>query len=81
MSQTAEQSTQKISTQCSMDLKTRFLMSSSEQRQWSRLGCVEQPVGKPPNPCVGITYIQKVTVISDDAKIRNHWAKENSSGF
>ena len=45
VSETAEQSTQKISTQCSMDLKARFLVFSLEQCQWSKLGCIEATCG------------------------------------
>lgn len=73
VSEAAEQPTQKMSIKCSKDLKTRFLVSlwraMSMEQVWfgvcrSNLWVNHQSLVQ------GLLTIQKVTVISDDAKIK-----------
>ena len=73
MSQAAEQSTQKMSMKCSMDLKTRFSVSLWRAMSMELVGfgvCRSNLWVNHQSLVQGLLTIQKVTVISDDAKIK-----------
>lgn len=73
VSEAAEQSTQKMSMKCSMDLKTRFLVSlwraMSMEQVWFGV-CRSNLWVNHRSLVQGLLTIQKVTVISDDAKLK-----------